>query len=167
MRHIKLTGGPSEGWTPSGCYSPPACGHPPAACLCRQKKSTQKTQTTLLWQKGLPASPDASPKPRGQQLPTKRTANSTEQIQGRDSLTCEDEPLLVRRDTLLVLNFRLDHVDGVGRLHLQAHLIHCLDALGLVWRSPSHGSFCTCGCSLTIIPFLVPFLFILPCKSKP
>jgi len=119
MRHIKLTGGPSEGWTPSGCYSPPACGHPPAACLCRQKKSTQKTQTTLLWQKGLPASPDASPKPRGQQLPTKRTANSTEQIRGRDSLTCEDEPLLVRRDTLLVLNFRLDHVDGVGRLHLQ------------------------------------------------
>ena len=25
-------------------------------------------------------------------------------------------------------------------------------------------SFCTCGCSLTIIPFLMPLLFILPCK---
>mmetsp|Transcript_37907 Transcript_37907/g.96917 ORF Transcript_37907/g.96917 Transcript_37907/m.96917 type:complete len:123 (-) Transcript_37907:68-436(-) len=24
-------------------------------------------------------------------------------------------------------------------------------------------SFCTCGLSLTVIPFLVPFLFILPC----
>ena len=42
MQHIKLTGGPSEGSTPSGCYSPPACDHPPAACLCRQKKRRRR-----------------------------------------------------------------------------------------------------------------------------
>jgi hypothetical protein len=43
---------------------------------------------------------------------------------------------------------------------------HCLDTDCFVCPAPALDSFCTCGCSLTIIPFLVPFLFILPCKSK-
>ena len=34
-------------------------------------------------------------------------------------LTSEDETLLVRRNTLLVLNLSLDVVDRVGRLHLK------------------------------------------------
>jgi hypothetical protein len=33
--------------------------------------------------------------------------------------TCEDKPLLVRRDAFLVLNLGLHIVDGVGRLHLK------------------------------------------------
>ena len=34
-------------------------------------------------------------------------------------LTSEDETLLVRRNTLLVLNLSLDIVDGIRRFHLQ------------------------------------------------
>ena len=34
-------------------------------------------------------------------------------------LASKDEALLIGRDTLLVLNLRLDVVDGVGRLHLE------------------------------------------------
>ena len=34
-------------------------------------------------------------------------------------LTSEDETLLVRRNTLLVLNLSLDVVDGIRRFHLQ------------------------------------------------
>ena len=34
-------------------------------------------------------------------------------------LTREDEPLLVRRDALLVLNLGLDGLDGIGALDLQ------------------------------------------------
>ena len=34
-------------------------------------------------------------------------------------LACENQALLVRRNALLVLNLRLDVVDGVGRLHLE------------------------------------------------
>jgi len=34
-------------------------------------------------------------------------------------LAREDQALLVWRDTLLVLNLRLDVVDGVARLHLE------------------------------------------------
>ena len=34
-------------------------------------------------------------------------------------LSSENETLLVRRDALLILNLRLDVVNGVGRLHLE------------------------------------------------
>ena len=34
-------------------------------------------------------------------------------------LASKDEALLIGRDPLLVLNLRLDVVDGVGRLHLE------------------------------------------------
>ena len=34
-------------------------------------------------------------------------------------LASEDESLLVGRNALLVLDFRLDIVDGIGRLHLK------------------------------------------------
>src|SRR4051794_24673757 len=34
-------------------------------------------------------------------------------------LACEDQALLVRRDAFLILNLRLDIVDGVGGLNLQ------------------------------------------------
>ena len=36
-----------------------------------------------------------------------------------DRRTCEDEALLIGRDAFFVLDFGLDHVDGVGRLDLQ------------------------------------------------
>ena len=116
MQHIKLTGGPSEGSTPSGCCSPPACDHPQAACLCRQGKNRRRQH--YCGNKACLHHLMPHPNLGDSKLPSWRTAN-LRQIPGRDSLTCEDEPLLIRRDTLLVLNFRLDHVDGVGRLHLQ------------------------------------------------
>ena len=40
-------------------------------------------------------------------------------------LTGEDQALLIRRDTFLVLNLGLDVVDGVGRLHFKGD--------GLAW----------------------------------
>ena len=43
-------------------------------------------------------------------------------------LTSKDETLLVRRDTLLVLNLRLYVVDGIARFHLQCN---CLASEGL------------------------------------
>jgi len=33
--------------------------------------------------------------------------------------TCKDEALLIGRDAFLVLDFGLDHIDSVGRLHLE------------------------------------------------
>lgn len=35
-------------------------------------------------------------------------------------LAGKDEPLLIRGDTFLVLNFAFDHVDGIGRFYLQS-----------------------------------------------
>ena len=40
-------------------------------------------------------------------------------------LTSKDETLLVRGDTLLVLDLGLDVVDGVGRLHLKGDGLTC------------------------------------------
>merc|ERR1712241_186971 len=60
-------------------------------------------------------------------------AQAQHQVQGRllldvvvgegpailELLAGEDEPLLVRRDSLLVLDLGLDVLDGIGRLHLE------------------------------------------------
>lgn len=35
-------------------------------------------------------------------------------------LSCEDKTLLIRRDALLVLDFRLHIFDGVGRFHVES-----------------------------------------------
>lgn len=40
-------------------------------------------------------------------------------------LAGKDETLLIRRNAFLVLNFRLDIVDCVGRLHLQGDSLPC------------------------------------------
>jgi hypothetical protein len=38
-------------------------------------------------------------------------------------LACEDEALLIRRDTLLVLDLALDVVDSVGGLNLEGNCL--------------------------------------------
>ena len=40
-------------------------------------------------------------------------------------LAGEDEPLLVRGNALLVLDLRLDVVDGVARLHVEGNRLSC------------------------------------------